>query len=285
MFGKTRQAYYQQITTREEKQMEEAIIIKLVKELREQMPRIGTRKLLELLSPALSSHGISIGRDKLFTLLMHQGMLVKNRRRKAVTTDSRHRYGRHPNLIRHVVLDRPEKVWVSDITYIQVGLGFSYLSLITDAYSKKIVGYYLSANLGATGPLTALKMAISKRKSKGEALIHHSDRGLQYCCHPYVETLTHNKIFISMTEKGDPYENAIAERVNGILKVEFGLRETFMSHAEAEAQVAKAVAVYNEKRPHLSCNYLTPQQAHHSTGILEKKWKKYPSKKKSICAL
>ena len=279
LFGKSRQAYYELSSSRGNRLMEEAIIIKQVEEIRLQMPRIGTRKLLGLLNEPLSHHSISIGRDKLFNLLMQHGMLVKNRRRRAVTTNSRHKYRKYPNLIRNIVPQRPEQLWVSDITYIRVGLGFSYLSLITDAYSKKIVGYHLNSNLGEEGPLTALKMAIAGRQQR-TPLMHHSDRGFQYCCYCYIEQLNRHKILISMTEKGDPYENAIAERVNGILKVEFGLKDTFKSHAEAQARVATAIAVYNDKRPHLSCNYLTPEQAHQSVGVLEKKWKNYPLKRK-----
>jgi putative transposase len=260
--------------------MEEAIIIKLVDEIRLRMPRIGTRKLLSLLYEPLSQHGVSIGRDKLFNLLLHHGMLVKNRRRKAVATNSNHKYRKYPNLVRNIALERPEQLWVSDITYIRVGLGFSYLSLITDAYSKKIVGYHLSPNLGEQGPLTALTMAIAGRQRPDLPLMHHSDRGFQYCCYSYIEKLNRHKILISMTEKGDPYENAIAERVNGILKVEFGLHKTFRTHAEAYEQVDKVVPIYNGQRPHLSCNYLTPEQAHQSVGVLEKRWKNYPLKRK-----
>jgi transposase InsO family protein len=239
------------------------------------MPRIGTRKLKFMLDSSLQRHGICIGRDLLFDLLCEYGLLVRRRKkRKCITTDSDHPFKKYPNLIREMISDRPCLLWVSDITYIAVANSYCYLSLVTDAYSRKIVGYCLHTTLEKDGPLSALKMALTKEeREKGKLLIHHSDRGLQYCCKDYIESLVQNKISISMTEKGDPYENAIAERVNGILKSEFLLGKTFKNYEEALAVVNSSIATYNAERPHLSLEYRTPQQAHQKQGALLKKWK------------
>ncbi len=191
-----------------------------------------------------------------------------------VTTNSKHWMKKYPNLIRNMEVEQAEQLWVSDITYICIGEDFNYLSLITDAYSRKIIGYHLHVRLDNEGCLNALHMALAQRTKSG-LLIHHSDRGTQYCSKEYVEVLQKAGIAISMTEKGDPYENAIAERVNGILKTEFALGSVFASRDEAQQAVTKSIVLYNEVRPHLSCNYLTPEQAHLQKGKLEKKWKNY----------
>ncbi len=240
------------------------------------MPRIGTRKLHYLLTDVLKRHDISIGRDRLFDLLADNGLLVRRRkRRKAITTNSDHPYRKYPNLIRTLQVQRPGHLWVSDITYISLRNDFCYLSLITDAYSRKIVGYCLYPTLKREGPLRALAMALRTVPGKlQQPLIHHSDRGMQYCCTDYTSLLTSREISISMTEKGDPYENAIAERVNGILKEEFGLYERFDSYRSACLAVDSAVAIYNQQRPHASCDHLTPEQAHQGTGELKTKWKR-----------
>ena len=247
-----------------------------MKEIREQMPRLGTRKLYYLLSETLVKHDISIGRDKLFDLLAEYGLLIRRRKRKRVnTTDSNHPFRKYPNLIRELNVLRPNHLWVSDITYISLVDNFCYLSLITDAYSRKIVGYCLHPNLKKEGPLQALNMALEGWASNGsEPLLHHSDRGLQYCCTDYIAMLEDKSICISMTEKGDPYENAIAERVNGILKTEFMLDKDFDNIIIARAATETAIATYNRQRPHSSCDYLTPEQAHSKTGKLPSRWKK-----------
>ncbi len=238
------------------------------------MPRIGTRKLHYMLTDTLQKHNISIGRNKLFDLLAEYGLLVRLPRRKRVsTTDSNHPFRKYPNLIRELQVARPDHLWVSDITYLSLTDGFCYLSLVTDAYSRKIIGYCLYPTLKKEGPVQALKMAVSDRVYR-QPLIHHSDRGLQYCCNDYTGLLVQSGISISMTEKGDPYENAIAERVNGILKTEFDLDRDFSSFNEAKDAVDKAIDVYNHQRPHASCNYLTPAQAHLQQGLLPAKWKR-----------
>jgi putative transposase len=275
LFGRSRQAWYKQQRSIDDTGIEEAILLKRVMELREDIPCLGTRKLLHLLQPVLQQHKIQIGRDKFFDLLGEHGMLVRRRkRRKAITTDSNHPFYKYPNLIKDVEIVRPEQVWVSDITYLRLNNDFSYLSLVTDAYSRKIVGYCLYPTLERKGPVLAVQMAIrSAIRKKGQPLIHHSDRGLQYCCKDYTSLMEEHDISISMTEKGSPYENAIAERMNGILKHQFGLNQTFKSFRDASEAVRRAIEAYNDRCPHGSCNYLTPSIAHQQQGKLLSKWK------------
>lgn len=239
------------------------------------MPRIGTRKLWEMLPKVLAEHKITIGRDKLFDLLEEYGLLVRRRkRRKAVTTDSNHPFRRYPNLVRDFRPIRPNQLWVSDITYIRLVDEFCYLSLVTDAYSRKIVGYCLYPTLQKEGPVAALKMALTGLSPAVKWLLHHSDRGRQYCCDAYISILTERKVTISMTEKGDPYENALAERVNRTMKEEFLLDQGFDSFELALAAVIKAVNAYNTLRPHDSCNRLTPDETHRQSGPIPMRWKK-----------
>ncbi len=252
--------------------MADTLVLKLVQELRKDLPRAGVPKLHFMLQQKLTEHKIKMGRDALYQLLGEHGYLLRYRRRKHITTNSNHPYKKYPNLIRGIkYLTHPGQLWVSDITYIRLQHGFCYLSIITDAYSHKIIGYYLHPTLHSDGPVNALLMAA---KSKRQAtLIHHSDRGIQYCCSDYVKLLEHYQIQISMTENGDPYENALAERVNGILKHEFLLEKPFASLAEATVTVNHAIEKYNHIRPHDSCDKLTPVQAHNRNGYLYKHWK------------
>ncbi len=244
----------------------------MVQRIRCQMPRLGTRKLYHLLEQDLTSLGV--GRDKLFKLLRERGLLAARRRRYTRTTDSRHWMRKYPNLVRGLTLERPEQVFVSDITYIATERGYNYLSLVTDACSKKIMGHTLREDLSPKGCLQALEMALGQRRRPDLPLIHHSDRGLQYCSKDYVELLGRHGIKISMTENGDPYENAIAERVNGILKEEFYLSETLGSHQEAAKHIDQAIQIYNRQRPHLSCRMMTPEVAHLETTLHPKCWSK-----------
>ncbi len=225
------------------------------------MPRIGTRKLHYILTEELKQEGIKLGRDKMFKILGKNGMLIKKRRRYVQTTNSKHWLKKYPNLIKGVEIERPEKLWVSDITYIKTDEGFCYLTMITDAYSRKIVGYNTSKSLGNEGTIKALKMAIKKRKTR-EELIHHSDRGLQYCSKEYVELLEANKIKISMTEQSDPYENALAERMNRTIKEEFLMIDKFRDYQLLKRTVAESVDIYNTERPHLSCAMQYPADVH-----------------------
>lgn len=273
LFGKSRQAYYEQKNTPSKSNFEDALVLKLVSEIRKELPRCGTDKLYFMLKEQLKSHKIKIGRDGLYRLLGAYGLLIRHRKRKPYTTNSNHRYKKYPNLIRNLTVFEAGKLWVSDITYIRVKNDFAYLSIITDAYSHKIVGYKLHPTLHARGTVDALIMA-SKDEKITKELIHHSDRGVQYCCQEYVEMINHLNIQLSMTENGDPYENAIAERINGILKYEHKLKETFTSFEAAKSAVEAAVKAYNEIRIHDSCNRLTPIKAHEEKGVLKKYWKK-----------
>jgi putative transposase len=208
--------------------------------------------------------------------------MIKKKRRKYVrTTFSNHWLRKYPNLIKGLVPVQAGQIWVSDITYLSTTKGFIYLSLITDAYSHKIVGWQLSTSLSHEGSLRALEMALGSRTGT-QQLIHHSDRGIQYCCSEYVSLLGDKGIEISMTENGDPLENAIAERVNGILKTEFGLDNVFSNFKIALLSTERAIKIYNTKRPHASVDYLTPHEADAKTGILPKLWKSYYQKANQV---
>ena len=274
LLGYSRQAYYQQLIATEQKVLQEEIVIQEVFRLRSRQKQLGTRKLLLLLGPFLNAHRIQIGRDCLFELLAAHRLLIRKRyRRVPQTTFSNHWLRKYPNLIIDMPVLRPNALWVSDITYVPLKTGFGYLSLITDAYSRQIMGYHLSMNLLTEGCVKALKMAL-KKLPQNVMLIHHSDRGCQYCSTEYVEQLQSRHIGISMTQNSDPRENAIAERVNGILKQEL-LEKSYHNFEQARAAIIKAVQIYNHERPHYSINMLTPFQAHHLNGELKKHWKNY----------
>jgi len=274
LLGYSRQSYYQGIKFIQQKAYQADLIIDEVLRHRKHQKRLGTRKLFHEMQSFLTAHQFQIGRDALFNLLAERGMLVtKRKRRGCVTTLSRHRFKKYPNLIQGFIPIAPNQLWVSDITYIHLQNTFAYLSLITDAYSHKIVGFYLSKDLTAKGPLKALNMALRERPDVKE-LIHHSDRGVQYCCDAYVELLDKSEIKISMTENGDPRENPVAERVNGILKSEL-LKEVFSNFATAQHAIAVACSTYNHLRPHGSIANLKPVEAHLKTGELKKTWKNY----------
>lgn len=277
MFGLSRQSYYKNKTSRIKRNADLIIVRDMVMRIRCRMPRIGTRKLYYLIKDELNLLNIRIGRDVLFNFLRAEHLLIKPKRSYVKTTNSKHWMKKHPNLIKNVEVTKPEQLWVSDITYIQTEQGHNYLSLITDAYSKKIMGYELLDNLSTAGPLKALESAL-KRREYTHDLIHHSDRGLQYCSADYINTLKENNVKISMTENGDPYENAIAERINGILKYEFLIIDGFKNHLEALKVIKESVGIYNDERPHLSCEMLTPNQTHLQQEIQIKKWKKKTSK-------
>jgi len=281
LFGISRQAYYLSHHKAAQTSIAHMIILTLVSEFRSAIPMLGTRKLLFLLLPEMEKHDIKMGRDLLYDLLRFHGLLIRRRKRMVKTTDSHHWLRKYPNLITHLALSAPEQLWVSDITYIRTLEGFSYLSLITDAYSRKIVGYALHPSLEAIGCIAALGMAIDGRKRRSPfILIHHSDRGIQYCSHNYTAMLNEDRIAISMTQSGSPYENALAERVNGIIKNEFFPKKVYQNHKEAKKSIAVTIRHYNEKRPHASLDYFTPDQAHDMEGELKKRWKGYPRVKK-----
>jgi transposase InsO family protein len=279
LFGKTRHALYDHLWRQEEATIREDIVLQLVHKIREGLPRLGTRKLLYLLTPQLASHGISIGRDALFDLLSEHKLLIRQRKRKVVTTNSNHWMRKYGNLVTKVVVSRPEQVWVSDITYIRMNNQWGYLSMITDAFSRKIMGYAFRSDMLAEGCVDALKEALQNRQYKDYELIHHSDRGSQYCCKEYTDLLNAQNIAISMTDKGDPYENALAERVNGIIKNEFNLYSSNLGFEDTCRMIEKSIDAYNNLRPHGSCDYLTPSQAHRQQAALNKRWKKYYRKR------
>jgi putative transposase len=276
LFGKTRHALYDHLWRTEEVTVKEEIILQLVHAIRIKLPRVGARKLLFLLQPALLAHHLHIGRDALFELLAEHKMLVRHRKRKVITTDSRHWMRKYSNLIKTLLIDRPEQVWVSDITYVRVKNEWGYLSLITDAYSRQIMGFAFRSDMLAQGCIHALEMAIATRMYPKQRLIHHSDRGSQYCCTGYVDVLNQHNIAISMTENGDPYENALAERMNGIIKNEFNLYNHPLNFQQTYQLICQSIQSYNTFRPHSSCDYMTPAQAHLHKQQIVKRWKSYP---------
>jgi len=246
--------------------------IELVKGIRVRMPRLGTKKLYWLLAPQLRA--LKVGRDKLFDILRANRLLIKPKRQYHVTTDSHHRFKKHKNLIEDLEIKRPEQVLVSDITYVGSREFPMYLSLVTDAYSKKIMGHNVSQSLGAAGATAALKMAVKNRSFLKSDLIHHSDRGVQYCCDIYQKTLQKKGIKCSMTEKYDPYQNAVAERINGILKQEFIGDLKTRNFNLMKSLIEDSIEIYNNERPHFSNFMLTPQKMHQQSEIKFRTYKK-----------
>lgn len=262
--------------------IEHQLVLDQVRELRKTSPRLGTRKLHVLLTDFLCEHQIKMGRDALFDLLSAHYMLVRRKRRKIVTTHSGHWFKRYPNLIANLEVSRTNQLWVSDITYVRTRQGYLYLSLITDACSRKIMGYDLADNLESVNALNALKMAINGAFYRNESLtdlIHHSDQGFQYCSPKYIDLLKQHQIAISMSDRGEPLQNAIAERINGILKHEYLLLHDLIDKQQVHELLSATVITYNTLRPHMSCNMMTPDQAHQHGKILEKNWKNYYKRK------
>ncbi len=256
-FGLTRDAYYKFFKRREKREAVALKVVKLVEQERKDQPRVGTRKLYEALHALFILENLKVGRDKLFDILREQEMLIRRKKASCKTTNSYHRFHKYNNLVKDMDINAPNQVWASDITYIRTISGFCYLALITDMYSRKIVGYDISDSLELAGCLRALKRALrTARPAAG--LVHHSDRGIQYCSNQYVNELDKRKIRISMTEENHCYENAMAERVNGILKDEFYLDQCFFSTDHACIAAKNAIEIYNSKRLHLSLGYKTP---------------------------
>ena len=279
LFGHSRQAFYRFRQHAEKEALQHDLILQKVLSIRKTLKRVGTRKLFFMMQDFMLQHNIQIGRDALFDLLASHRLLIRRRiRRIPVTTFSNHWMHKYPNLIIGFVPTAPNQLWVSDITYICLVNNFAYLSLITDAYSRKIVGFCLSETLSADGCIKALKTALGSNPQRGR-LIHHSDRGSQYCCADYVGILEKRYIKISMTQTGDPLENALAERVNGILKDEL-LEKQYQHFQQAQQAVSVAISIYNHQRPHGSIDLLTPVEAHLREGELKRRWKNYYSPKK-----
>jgi transposase InsO family protein len=276
LLGITRQALYQHEWKEEELNIEAELIIQQVIAIRKHHPAIGTRKLYLMLQPFLQEHHIKIGRDKLFELLSAYKLLVHRRKRRVTTTQSYHRFHKYSNLIKEMQLTGINQLWVSDITYYKTGGGFIYLSFVTDAYSHKIIGFQAAETLQAVHSLQALEMAIKGDDYlKQYKIIHHSDRGVQYCSEDYVKLLQGNAISISMTENGDPLENPIAERVNGIIKEEYLNHYSYKTKKEIEEKLQQAVKLYNNERPHMSCSMFTPNEVHEKNFHVERQWKTY----------
>lgn len=284
-FGVGRQAYYKQNWAVETIAKQEDMVLQEVAIIRKKHCKIGTRKLYTMLQPFIKEHAIKMGRDALFTTLSSNNLLVRKRKRRIQTTQSYHRFHKYPNLIRDFIPTAINQLWVSDITYWKLEEKYVYISFITDAYSRKIVGYHVADTLAAVECLQALKMAFSALRAESHfQLIHHSDRGVKYCCNQYVKLLQQHHVTISMTENGDPLENAIAERLNGIIKDEYLENYEVVTIKEAKAVLKKAVDLYNKERPHMSLGNLTPNQIHVSknTPKPEKLWKNYYQKNPTI---
>jgi putative transposase len=256
-FNLKRDAYYKYKKRFNRRKVIASRVVELVKEQRKEQPRVGTRKLYEALQPAFKVEDIKVGRDILFAILREYNMLIRRKKAYCKTTNSYHHFHKYNNLVKDMDVVRPNQVWVSDITYIRTVKGFCYLALITDMYSRKIVGYDISDSLELAGCLRALKKAL-RHARPANGLVHHSDRGIQYCSNQYVDELKKRGISISMTEENHCYENAIAERVNGILKDEFYLDQCFFSTYHACNATKNAIEIYNTKRLHLSLGYKTP---------------------------
>lgn len=259
--GISKQAFYKAERVRQARKVDEDLVLKLVIEVRQRHQRLGARKLLWMIRPELEKAGVAIGRNKLLALLRRKGLLVPRKRRSARTTDSRHRFRVYTNLLRTAQIAGPHQAWVTDLTYIRTPQSFVFAVFVMDVFSRKIVGFDVSDSLEAAGCLRAAKQAMAQLP-KGARPIHHSDRGTQYCCEEYVNLLARNKLAISMTEVNHCYENSMAERLNGILKQEYGLGETLANLKEARLLVRQAVMLYNLERPHLALDYATPEQVH-----------------------
>ena len=265
--GISRQAYYKRVACERHRQDKHATVVALVRDERRSQQRIGTRKLHHMLHEPLQRQGIKIGRDAMFEVLRDASMLVRPPRAFHKTTNSRHFYRRHPNLLKDgphkVVPTGCEQVWVADITYLRTKEKMVYVSLITDAYSRKIMGWHVHDGLGTDQVSEAFKMALRQRGTH-QPLLHHSDRGIQYCSGEYQRIHARHGVTCSMTDGYDCYQNALAERVNGILKMEY-LLQTPADLKQARRMVGESVRLYNEKRPHLSLKYETPDAMHRAS--------------------
>ena len=266
-YGKSRQGYYDRMHHALKREELQKAVIKKVVEIRELLPFCGTRKLHYL----LRQQGLQIGRDALFDLLREKQLLVKRKRKYIKTTNSKQSRSSYENLLKELEISQAEQVFVSDITYIRMKESFCYLAIVADAYSKKIMGKYISEDMHTTLVLKALVESLRNKQYNGR-LIHHSDHGIQYASRTYTNALKLSDIMISMAGRGKAWENPVAERIMGILKYEFGLNKTFETFNEAYASIEEAIQKYNILRPHLSCGYLTPEQAHEQGKDLVKVW-------------
>lgn len=278
LFGKSRQAYYQRLKYNYKEEVKADILLQLIAKERKLMPRLGGRKLLLRIQARLPEE-LYLGRDSFFDFLREKGLLIRKRRNRTRTTLSNHWLRKYPNLVKDFVPQRAHQLLVSDITYIETMEGFGYLSLVTDAYSRKIVGWALGSTLEARHTVSALQMALRQLSKGTREIYHHSDRGIQYCCEDYVKILKKNHFMISMTENGDPLENSIAERVNGILKDEWLNHMKLETRAEANRQLAQIIKTYNQQRPHSSLDMNTPECSHNQAGEIKRQWRNYYKQK------
>jgi putative transposase len=274
LLGVTRQAYHQFFWRLTDMTTEEESVVTQVIEIRQAHRDMGVRKLLTQLQTFMLESQIKMGRDALFDLLAAHNLLVKRRRVSISTTFSRHRYKKYPSLILDWHPEKPNQLWVSDITYVRIKRGFIFLSLISDAYSHKIMGYSIAENMEGKHTLKALQMALKNRTKPTPDLIHHSDRGMQYCSAEYTGLLRQSDIKISMTQTGDPLENAVAERLNGIVKNEYLRHYKFESCRQADKILPEIIELYNCKRPHLSIEMRTPQEVHEKGLLINRTWER-----------
>ena len=282
VFGHSKQAYYKQLQQNSNTAVKEEVIVGLIKKKRQIWKRGSGRNLHQSLQPEFKTHDIKIGRDKFFDVLRNNYLLIKSKRSRTKTTCSYHHFNRYKNCIENAVPARANEIWVADITYLWLKPQdkFCYLSIVTDLYSRKIAGHCVHESLSVKGCIDALKQALRNRKDKNESLIHHSDRGVQYCCHAYVKLLQKQKIQISMTQTGDPLENAVAERIHKTIKEEFtnDRQINFCNIEDAKTEIRRFIEFYNQQRPHRSVQWLTPNEAHQCSGALRRVWKSYQRK-------
>lgn len=271
--GYSAQAYHKQNRIAANQLLHEQFILQQIDDIRKQQPRCGGRKLFIMMQPFFDSHNIAIGRDKFFALLKKNKLLVRKTKRSVHTTNSKHHFYRYPNMVKDFTPLKAHELWVADITYIPLKERFAYLFLITDAYSRKIVGHYVSDDMKVSSAIIALKKAMAQKPPE-TIVIHHSDRGIQYCSNEYVQLLKDNHAHISMTNNGDPLENAIAERVNGILKTEL-ISSYYDTIDNASIHIARCITIYNYKRRHSSLNWQIPNDVHQQKGPQIRRWKNY----------
>ena len=256
----------------------EQLILERIDVIRKHQPRCGGRKLFIMLQPFFNEYNMAMGRDRFFDLLRRNKLLVRKRKRSVHTTNSKHHFRRYPNMVKDFTPLKAHEMWVADITYIPLKHRFAYLYLITDAYSRKIVGFHVSDDMKVSSALLALKKALAQKPPE-TIVIHHSDRGIQYCSTAYVQLLQQHHALISMTENGDPYENAIAERINGILKTEL-ISSYYNNVDDASIHIARCITIYNYRRRHSSLNWQIPDDVHKQHGPQIRRWKNYYHKPK-----
>ncbi len=261
--GMSRQNYYARRKERQRQQVDEDLVVALVRQERSLQPRLGGRKLLVVLKAELAQAEVRMGRDRLFEILRRRGLLLEPKRSETPrTTQSYHTLPVFKNLIKGSSFSRPNEVWVGDLTYLRTEEGFMFLALLTDLISRHIVGYHYGDSLESIGCQKALEMALEQLPAGVVQPIHHSDRGCQYCCHEYVNLALSRGLRMSMTETDHCAENALAERVNGILKSEYGLDQRFKTKAQSRKAVEQAIHLYGTRRPHSALNYQFPAQVH-----------------------